>query len=63
MLKYIFIKGLRYKGETWEQAEERERIMEQHNAKADELARRNSLMMSGYREWAKARGLLNNRDK
>lgn len=57
-LRYIFVPGLRYHGESEEQAVRREKLMQEHNDREDELDRRNRLPMAGYREWAAAHGLI-----
>ena len=57
MLRYVIVK-VQYKGETLEQMDERERIMEEHNRRLDELCWRNSLPMRSMRTWAEKRGLI-----
>lgn len=58
MIRYIFIPGLRYSGESERQALRRERLMQEHNDRESAMEHRNALPMAPYREWAKQRGLI-----
>lgn len=57
-MRYVFVDGLRYRGESEPQAQDRERLMREHNARQDAIEQLNSLPMEPYRSWAKARGLI-----
>ncbi len=62
MLKYIFVKGLRYGNESEEKAQAREQAMEENNRRVDELyadwERQRKTPIPSMIEWAKRRGLL-----
>jgi hypothetical protein len=61
MLEYIYIPGLQYSNESREQAEDREKKMEDHNriarAHNEEMERQRKLPMKSMREWAILRGI------
>lgn len=61
MMKVLYIPGLRFKGESDEQAEAREAEMKAHNERVDALwkdwARQRALPMPSMREWAAKRGV------
>ena len=61
MLKYVFIKGLRYEGEGEEAAQAREAAMEENNRRVDELyadwERQRKTPMPSMQEWARRHGI------
>lgn len=61
MLEYIYIPGLQYANESPQQAEAREKKMEDHNRTArahnKEMERQRKLPMKSMREWATLHGL------
>lgn len=62
MLKYVIVKGLQYEGESVDQMEERERLMEESNRRVEALnldwERQKRTPMRSMISWAKSRGLL-----
>jgi hypothetical protein len=63
MSKIFYVPGVIYGKETREDAEKRWAAIEAHNRKADAEDYRNSLPMTGVREWAAKRGLINLNDE
>jgi hypothetical protein len=61
-MKIIVLPGVRYEGETDAQADERERLAREHNAKMEALEkdweRQRQTPMRSMVEWAKQRGIV-----
>jgi hypothetical protein len=62
MLKYVIVKGLQYEGETIDDMDRREREMEKHNKRIDNLysdwKRQRNQPMPSMQDWAKEHGMI-----